>query len=290
MQRTLNVLLIDEAPTGQGFDRQLYAAGCNVVGVFGYGRQTVEHLRRRDYDVIVVVVRQPLIRSLRAVEMAALVSDGRPVVTFIDNLVSAPFQLARQVMRAGAADAFSDSTKPADLMELLWRAILVADRRRLALRGGVDEVIAPGEITVVFGAKGGTGKTTLALNLAYGQAILSDERVALLDLDPQPGGIPALLDPANFRQVSPTTLSSFLDERLADLLENHPAARALLARREAERDRDSRHILQAERSLRRWGAGGRDFKAGRDREIRKIEARDGGADLRILDIDDGAGL
>ena len=221
MQRTLNVLLIDEAPTGQGFDRQLYAAGCNVIGVFGYGRQTVEHLRRRDYDVIVVVVRQPLIRSLRAVEMAALVSDGRPVVTFIDNLASAPFQLARQVMRAGAADAFSDSTKPGDLMELLWRAILVADRRRLALRGGVDEVIAPGEITVVFGAKGGTGKTTLALNLAYGQAMLSDERVALLDLDPQPGGIPALLDPANFRQISPTTLSSFLDERLADLLENH---------------------------------------------------------------------
>src|SRR3972149_4770942 len=187
MQRTLNVPLIDEAPTGQGFDRQLYAAGCNVVGVFGYGRQTVEHLRRRDYDVIVVVVRQPLTRSLRAVEMAALVSDGRPVVTFIYNLASAPFQLARQVMRAGAADAFSDSTKPGDLMELLWRAILVADRRRLAL------------------------------NLAYGQAMLSDERVALLDLDPQPGGIPALLDPANFRQISPTTLSSFLDERLADL-------------------------------------------------------------------------
>jgi cellulose biosynthesis protein BcsQ len=82
-------------------------------------------------------------------------------------------------------------------------------------------VIAPGDITVVFGAKGGTGKTTVSLNLAYGQAILSDERVALLDLDPQLGGVPALLDPTNFRQVSPATLASFLDERLSDLLEKH---------------------------------------------------------------------
>jgi pilus assembly protein CpaE len=221
MQRTLNVVLIDEAPTGQGFDRHLYAAGCNVVGVFGYGRQTAEHLRRPDYDVIVVAVRQPLIRSLRAVEMATLVSDGRPVVTYIDNLAAAPFQLMRQVMRAGAADAFSEPVRPTELMELLWRAILVADRHRLALRGGVDEVIAPGDITVVFGAKGGTGKTTLSLNLAYGQSILSDERVALVDLDPQLGGVPALLDPTNFRQVSPATLTSFLDERLADKLENH---------------------------------------------------------------------
>ena len=221
MQRALNVILIDEPASGQGFDRHLYAAGCNVVGVFGYGRQTVEHLRKPDYDVIVVAVRQPLIRSLRAVEMATLVSDGRPVVTYIDNLAAAPVQLMRQVMRAGAADAFSDPVRPTELMELLWRAILVADRHRLAMRGGVDEVIAPGDITVVFGAKGGTGKTTLSLNLAYGQAILSDERVALLDLDPQLGGVPALLDPMNFRQVSPATLSSFLDERLSDLLENH---------------------------------------------------------------------
>src|SRR5574341_1059780 len=132
MQRTLNVILIDEAPTGQGFDRHLYAAGCNVVGVFGYGRQTVEHLRRPDYDIIVIAVRQPLIRSLRAVEMATLVSDGRPVVTFIENLAAAPFQLMRQVMRAGAADAFSEPVRATELMELLWRAILVADRRRLA--------------------------------------------------------------------------------------------------------------------------------------------------------------
>jgi AmiR/NasT family two-component response regulator len=217
MQQTINVILIDEAATGQGFDRQLYTAGCNVVGVFGYGQQTLEHLRRPDYDVVVVTIREPLTRSLRAVEMAALVSDGRPVVTYIGNLASAPYRLMRQVMRAGASDAFSDPLRSTELIDLLWRASYVAQQRQ-ALRD--VQAVLPGEVTVVLGAKGGTGKTTLALNLAYGQATLSDDRVALLDIDPQLGGVPALLDPTQFQEIDPAKLD-FLDEQVIDLLERH---------------------------------------------------------------------
>jgi pilus assembly protein CpaE len=217
MQQLPNVFLIDEAPTGQGFDRQLFAAACNVVGVYGYGQQTLEHLGRSDYDVVVVTVREPLARALRAVEMAALGSNGRPVVTYIENLASAPYRLMRQVLRAGASDVFSEPIRPNEIVEVLTRANIVARERR-ALKEA--QAVLPGDVTIVLGAKGGTGKTTLALNLAYGHATLSSDRIVLVDVDPQLGGVPALLDPAKFRPMAPTQLD-FLDEQTVNLLQSH---------------------------------------------------------------------
>src|SRR5215475_9895466 len=44
-----------------------------------------------------------------------------------------------------------------------------------------------GRIIAVYSAKGGVGKTTLAVNLAWARATLSNRRTLLWDLDPQGG-------------------------------------------------------------------------------------------------------
>ena len=42
----------------------------------------------------------------------------------------------------------------------------------------VEHRAAPGKLVVVFSAKGGVGKSTVAINVAVGMAHRSDERVA----------------------------------------------------------------------------------------------------------------
>lgn len=44
-----------------------------------------------------------------------------------------------------------------------------------------------GRVLAVYSAKGGVGKTTLAINLAWASAVLSSRRTLLWDLDPQGG-------------------------------------------------------------------------------------------------------
>lgn len=218
----LNVVLLDEAPRGQSLERLLLESGCNLVGSFGYSLRVEEHLRKLEYDVALVAVREPLVRALRAVEFVALINSDRPVLAYVDRNLRVPvFELAREIMRAGAWDMFTQPIKPMELFDLLWRATSLRDRRLLARRSGMEEVIPPGHITTVFGGRGGTGKSTLALNLSYGHAKMTNERILLVDTDSQRGGVTAFLDPQVVRSVPPLSLSSFLDEDICDALEQY---------------------------------------------------------------------
>lgn len=63
-----------------------------------------------------------------------------------------------------------------------------------------DEIEYPAVVSVV-NLKGGVGKTTLCVNLAYGLAYFLDKRILLIDLDPQANATQYLLSQSTYKKV-----------------------------------------------------------------------------------------
>jgi len=85
------------------------------------------------------------------------------------------------VMRAGASEYLPRPFSKEEALEAFQR---VSRRARAAAS---DQPAALGKVTTVFSAKGGTGVTTVATNLAVALRILTEKEVVLLDLAPAMG-------------------------------------------------------------------------------------------------------
>lgn len=111
------------------------------------------------------------------------------------------FKVAAAFAKAGARVVVHGSSKDADLILRALRAgaheyVVEGDaeglRRAFATRPGVEDDVR-GKVVALFGAKGGAGATTLAVNLA-GAVARRGDRACLVDLDAALGGVPAILD------------------------------------------------------------------------------------------------
>nr|WP_324291553.1 ParA family protein [Corallococcus sp. BB11-1] len=56
-------------------------------------------------------------------------------------------------------------------------------------------------VTSVVNLKGGVGKTTLCVNLAYGLAYFKDKRTLLIDLDPQANATQYLISQHTYQKL-----------------------------------------------------------------------------------------
>lgn len=119
------------------------------------------------------------------------------------------------VMRAGATEYLPRPFTREEVQEAFIRV------RRRARTSSTDGASAPGRVSTVFSAKGGTGVTTLATNLAIAIRKLTQKHVLLVDLAPSMGtAAPALglvprytyLDVIqNFHRVDEDLFRSFLE-------------------------------------------------------------------------------
>jgi len=95
-------------------------------------------------------------------------------------------------LRAGARDTVSVND-PAALAEAVSRVGGMLGGAVSRAPVPIEHRAAPGKLIVVFSAKGGVGKSTVAINVAVGMAHRSDERVALVDADLNFGDVAVLL-------------------------------------------------------------------------------------------------
>ncbi|MEA3411727.1 MAG: AAA family ATPase [Pseudomonadota bacterium] len=131
---------------------------------------------------ILVLVASELWRE----ELEALISRPaaeRPELIVIGS--SADAEMMRLAMQAGARDYFTFPINTSDILSSIEKIAVDIDRNRGA---------SSGSLTAVMNAKGGSGSSFVASNVAHILAARDDLRVALIDLDLQFGAIPLYFD------------------------------------------------------------------------------------------------
>ncbi len=135
---------------------------------------------------VAVVVEIGSDRVAEGVARIRQLRDQHPHLTVVAASADASLETMRSALTAGAADFLSLPLVPTEV----HKAFLRLSHTRTQPTGSSQQ----GDVITVFGARGGLGATTLAVNLAVRATTLSSEPVGLIDLDLQRGDVAAFLN------------------------------------------------------------------------------------------------
>jgi len=183
------VILDPSAENRAEAHRVLAMAGVNVIAEGGHGVEGHTLVGESRPDCVLLSLEAPVARGLQTLEAVAASFPATPVIAY-STIADGPS--VRQAMLAGAADYLSFPLAGKDAVESIARALERAASQAPA--AGQAKGAGAGMIVTVFGAKGGTGKTTIATNLAVALAKTQDAAVAVVDLDQRFGDVAIMMD------------------------------------------------------------------------------------------------
>ncbi|TDW66652.1 AAA family ATPase [Kribbella pratensis] len=130
-----------------------------------------------------LVVVGPRIAADEALGFAAHLRLERPTTGVILVREHVDVALLTEALRAGVREVVS-AGDIASLVAACERSRALSERARSELRSADDADPAQrGKVVTVFAAKGGCGKTTIAVNLAAALSTVEDQQVCLVDMD-----------------------------------------------------------------------------------------------------------
>lgn len=165
--------------------------GVEILGYAGTGMEAVQMNAAAHPDAVLLATELPVMDGCRAARMISLHSPATRIL--LASSEGGNGQL-RQALAAGACGLLALPLEPEATQEAI-RELSERDRQREEPEfvQATDPERAP--VTVaVCGSSGGTGKTTLAVNIAFSLARQSPGSVALVDLYHQFGDVSAMLD------------------------------------------------------------------------------------------------
>ena len=133
--------------------------------------------------------------------------------------------LLADAMRSGVRDVLPPSSEPNEIADAIRRIADAATLRRSRLSGTPAPDLPTGRIITVMAAKGGVGKTTVAVNVAVELARSGPNEVVLVDLDLMAGDVDVLMGIETKSTVaSVATPGALLDVTVLKLsLARHPS-------------------------------------------------------------------
>ncbi|MEA2650878.1 MAG: pilus assembly protein CpaE [Chloroflexota bacterium] len=197
----IKVLIVDDIPETRdhlsrllGLEREI-----DVAGTAGSGEEAIQVAMDMRPDVIVMDINMPGMDGIAAAE---IISQRLPHSPIIMMSVHGEAEHLKRSMLAGAreflvkpfsGDEFATSIKRVHERELARREQMqttAVPATTATDDGGADQH----QVIAVFSPKGGSGKTTLAVNLALALKRETNQRVALVDANLQFGDVGVLLN------------------------------------------------------------------------------------------------
>lgn len=145
----------------------------------------VETIAGASPDVVAVGPALDVEQALALAQVLDLEHPGISIMLVADRTP----QVLEAALRAGVRDIVPPTADDAELRESFDRAIETAQRRRASMGIEAGPSGPRTRVITVVSPKGGSGKTTIATNLALGLAGLNAGKVAIVDLDLQFGDV-----------------------------------------------------------------------------------------------------
>lgn len=167
--------------------------GCRPIGEAGYGIDAATKAHDLNPQAIVIHVAQPFERALQTIESLVRAHPQSPLIG-VSRLSDG--DSVRRGMRAGLVDYLIEPVTQGALGRAITHGV---ERGRADDDAGAHPSLQSAEpplggLTMIFGAKGGIGKTTIATNLAASLATFTADRIGLVDLDYHFGDVATMLN------------------------------------------------------------------------------------------------
>jgi len=199
----IRVVIVDDiAETRENIRKLLqFEHDVEVVGVGRTGREGIEVAKETRPDVVLMDINMPDMDGITATET---IRRNLPYTQIVILSVQGDPNYMRRAMLAGARDFLTKPPSVDDLTAAIRRAGRMAHEERAKAPGrvatagtgplaGLATLVTQGKIIAVYSPKGGTGCTTLAVNLAM--ALHNEETpVILVDGNLQFGDVAVFLN------------------------------------------------------------------------------------------------
>lgn len=227
----IRVLIVDDiAETRENVRKLLqFESDVDVAGAARSGKEGIQLAQELDPDVILMDINMPDIDGITATEE---IRQKSPHVQVVILSVQGDQNYMRRAMLAGARDFLTKPPMGDELISAIRRAGEMAHAERLkgakqlhgasSLSGGPASMasFAPpsrGKIVTIYSPKGGTGSTTIAVNLAIALHN-EDTRAVLVDANLQFGDIAVFLNEQGKNTI--LELAPRVDELEPDVVED----------------------------------------------------------------------
>lgn len=195
----VRVIIVDDiAETRENVRKLLqFEADIDVIGAAKSGREGIEFSKEQDPDVILMDINMPDMDGIAATEE---ILRNQPHVQVIILSVQGDQNYMRRAMLAGARDFLTKPPMADELISAIHRAGEMAQQERAknaqvhaipSVPGGPIATglsLTQGKVITVYSPKGGTGCTTIAVNLALALHN-EDTRTTLIDGNFQYGDV-----------------------------------------------------------------------------------------------------
>lgn len=211
-QRKIRVLIVDDIPeTRESLRKLLYfEKDLEVVGMAVSGEDAVRQTKETRPDIVLMDINMPGMDGITATEA---ITQKFPYAQVIMMSVQADADYLRRSMLAGAREFLTKPFTADDLVSSIRRVYELGLSRRISLEqagipveGVVGVAAKPaqpkGKLIAVFSSKGGTGRSTIAVNLAIALQGLGNYKVALVDASLQFGDVAVLLNLQAARSIA----------------------------------------------------------------------------------------